>query len=221
MRRVFLSLATAIAVGGFVTTITGQPPEGDFGPPARREGPPGGRRPPPDPLREALDANHDHELDADEIRNAAAAVALLDEDGDGRISERELMLPPPPPARGFEGRPPRDRRGGDEATPSAADARGPRERPGFRPPEGDERPSPERFVTRAMSFDADGDGKLDRGELEKLAGEMMSRMRGGPEAGRRGPPPPRGDGAEAGESGPSRRPRRPFGETDGASRPEE
>ena len=203
-----------------LTAVLAQPP----GPPPGGEGPPGPGRdgpPPPfmDPLRAALDANKDHQLDADEIKNAAAAVALLDEDGDGRISERELM--PPPPSRGLEGRPPRDRRGADDATPSEADVRGPRERPGFRPPEAGDRPSPERFVTRAMSFDADGDGKLDRGELEKLAGEMMSRMRGGPEAGRRGPPPQRGDDSEGGEPGSSRRSRRPPAAVDEApGRPE-
>jgi len=218
MKRMLVSLAVMLAAWGWSSTTTAQPPDGEFEPPPRREGPPGGRRPPPDPLREALDANHDHELDADEIKNAAAALALLDEDGDGRISERELM---PPPPRGFEGRLPRDRRGPDGAAPSEADGRGPRERPGFRPPEGGERPSPERFVTRAMSFDADGDGKLDRGELEKLAGEMMSRMRGGPEAGRRGPPPPRGEEGVDGEPGPSRRPRRPPAATEeGGDQPE-
>ena len=39
-------------------------------------------------------------------------------------------------------------------------------------------PSPERLVEHAMSFDADGDGKLDRSELMKFA-EDMQRMRGG------------------------------------------
>ena len=140
MKRMLVSLAVMLAAWGWSSTTTAQPPDGEFEPPPRREGPPGGRRPPPDPLREALDANHDHELDADEIKNAAAALALLDEDGDGRISERELM---PPPPRGFEGRLPRDRRGPDGAAPSEADGRGPRERPGFRPRKAvsDRRPS--------------------------------------------------------------------------------
>lgn len=51
-----------------------------------------------------------------------------------------------------------------------------------------------------MSFDADGDGKLDRSELEKWAGEMI-RMRGDPEAGRRGPPRPRADREQEGDRG--------------------
>jgi hypothetical protein len=53
-----------------------------------------------------------------------------------------------------------------------------------------------------MSFDADGDGKLDRAEMEKFAGEMQQRLRGG--RGPDGPPerpegpggPPEGDRPE-------------------------
>jgi hypothetical protein len=51
-----------------------------------------------------------------------------------------------------------------------------------------------------MSFDADGDGKLDKAEMEKFAGEMQQRMRGG-RGGPGGPPPEGGDRPE--------RPRRP------------
>ncbi len=39
-------------------------------------------------------------------------------------------------------------------------------------------PSPEQFVERAMRFDADKDGKLDRQELLKLAEDMNSRRSG-------------------------------------------
>lgn len=48
---------------------------------------------------------------------------------------------------------------------------------GAQPPEGRPGPSPERFVERALTFDADGDGKLDRTELEKFAVEVTQRMR--------------------------------------------
>ena len=54
-------------------------------------------------------------------------------------------------------------------------------------------PSPERFVEHAMKFDADGDGKLDRGELTKFA-EEIQRMRGGPGG-------PRGGGGGPGQRG--------------------
>ena len=40
-----------------------------------------------------------------------------------------------------------------------------------------------------MSFDADGDGKLDRAEMEKFAGEIQQRMRGGRGPGGPGGPP--------------------------------
>jgi translation initiation factor IF-2 len=60
-------------------------------------------------------------------------------------------------------------------------------------------PSPERFVEHAMKFDADGDGKLDRGELTKFA-EEIQRMRGG--AGGRGGPGGRGPGGPGGFGGP-------------------
>lgn len=61
-----------------------------------------------------------------------------------------------------------------------------------------------------MSFDADGDGKLDRSEMEKFAGEMMQRLRAGMGE--------RGRGLRDGE-GPRRRPE--GGESsESAERPE-
>ena len=85
-------------------------------------------------------------------------------------------------------------------------------------------PSPERFVEHAMSFDADGDGKLDRGELMKFAADIQAmRMRGGPgggpggpggpegfRGGRRGPPGGRSESGVPSDSGERpERPRRP------------
>ena len=63
-------------------------------------------------------------------------------------------------------------------------------------------PSPERFVEHAMKFDADGDGKLDRDELTKFAGEIQ-RMRGGPggSGGGRGGPGGRGERGPGGPGG--------------------
>ena len=74
-------------------------------------------------------------------------------------------------------------------------------------------PSPERFIEHAMEFDADGDGKLDRDELTKFAGEIQ-RMRGGPGGGRGGPgggPGGRGPGpgGPGGPEGGGERPQRP------------
>lgn len=62
-------------------------------------------------------------------------------------------------------------------------------------------PSPERMVEHAMTFDADGDGKLDRAELTKFAEELHSmRGRGGP-----GGPGGRPDGQGGRSDGPGGR----------------
>jgi hypothetical protein len=174
-------LRAAIAVVTVATAAAAQPPEG--GPPDRGPGPP-----PHDQLRAALDTDGDRELSADEIKNATAAIAKLDRNGDGRIDNEEFRppRPPSPPRGGLEGRPLREGR------------RPPGD--GERPGGGPRGPAPERFVERAMSFDADGDGKLDKAEMEKFAGEMQQRMRGG-RGGSGGPPP---EGVERPE-----RPRRP------------
>jgi hypothetical protein len=56
-----------------------------------------------------LDANHDGVIDAAEIANASAALATLDKNGDGQLTQDELF-PPRPEGRGpeGEGRPPGD-----------------------------------------------------------------------------------------------------------------
>lgn len=224
-------MKTLAAFGLVIVTILGshlalaQPPEGRGGPPPR----------PHDGLREALDTNGDHELDADEIKNAATSLAKADRNGDGRIDHEEFRppLPPLPPLpRGegeFRGPPPRDRgdedrpgREGREAREGRREGGPPREgrplRDGVLRGEGGGRPgfpSPERFVERALSFDADGDGKLDRGELEKFAADSTQRMRAGLAERGMGPGAERGGGFR-----PEDRPRRrPEGDADG-DRPE-
>jgi hypothetical protein len=70
----------------------GPPPDGQR-PPRQGPGGPGGmngHRPPPSPLMEALDANHDGIIDADEIANASAALKKLDKNGDGKLTPDEL-----------------------------------------------------------------------------------------------------------------------------------
>jgi hypothetical protein len=77
----------------------GPPPGSDR--PYRQGGPggpggPGGRRMmPPSPLMEALDANHDGIIDADEIANASVALKTLDKNGDGKLTRDELRPPRP------------------------------------------------------------------------------------------------------------------------------
>ncbi|MCE9632423.1 MAG: hypothetical protein K8S94_17165 [Planctomycetia bacterium] len=204
--RLTFSVVTVTLLGAAFATALAQPPEGRDGPPRPGRG---------DGLRDALDTNGDHELDADEIKNASASLAKADKNGDGKIDRDEFRPPmppiphggegfrgpPPPPdgesearpgrGRGLrgEGRPPREGGGGGEGPPRAGG------------------PSPERFVERALTFDADGDGKLDKGELEKFAGEMAERMRSAM-ANRDGAGPRRRPEGSEGEGRPER-PRRP------------
>jgi hypothetical protein len=201
--RFIAAVLVGVASIGWVLACA-QPPGGPDGPPP----PPPGRG---DAIRAALDVNGDHELDADEIKNASENLAKADRNGDGRIDHEEFRPPMPPMPRGEGGfRPSPPREGGFGGPPRPRDGEGP-PRDGPRPPDGPPReggpprdgpprdgppfggggfsgergpppdgpPSPERFVERALTFDADGDGKLDRAELEKFAGEMMQRMRGG------------------------------------------
>ena len=195
-----------ILVVGIVGVAMSQPPEGRDGPPRRPENGGDHHHPPHDQLREALDADHDHQLSAEEIKNATAAILSLDTNNDGMLTDDEFRPPMPPggpEGRGPEGRGPEGR--GPEGR--GPEGRGPEGRgPEGRGPEGRGAPggppSPERLVERAMTFDTDGDGKLDKNELTKFAEEMMNRMRPGgpPREGRSGPP---------GNSGSGERPERP------------
>ena len=231
--RTLSGIAAVVAVIGLGALAIAQPPRG--GPPPGFDGGPPG--PPPfDPLREALDRDRDHRLDAEEIKNAATALLSRDGNGDGVIDEEEFRPPHPgehgPPGEGppggfgprrgeerGEGRegpprggPPGERGPGGERGPAGPGRgeRGPGGPPAGGPPEGGPGgrgagmgpPSPERFVERALSFDTDRDGKLDRDELTKFA-EEMGRQRGGPGAG--GPPgggPPGGPEGRGGRRGP-------------------
>ena len=198
-RSLLLMAAPPAACLVFLATSVAEPPDG----------PPG--RGPTDPLRAALDTNGDFELDADEIAAAADALAKLDKNGDGIIDRQEFRPPMPPPRdrgpgrergetgerrprdRGPEGRPPRGespegRRPRERVRPDGAEGerpRGPRERAGG------EGPSPERFVARAMEFDADGDDKLNREELLEFARGMRERVRANVRDRVRGEGPPR------------------------------
>lgn len=204
IRNAHLALAFVAATAAGGRFAAAQPPEG-------RDGPPPEHR---DALRDALDTDGDHQLDAAEIRNAATSLAKADRDGDGRIDHDEFRPPRPPMPPGEDGfrGPPPEGEGfrGPPGGPGGAREGGPGGRPpregGLRRPGGpgsEAGPSPERFVERALSFDRDGDGKLDRTELEKFAGEMLQRRRAGGEGG----PPGRGGPPRDGER--PQRPRRP------------
>lgn len=78
-------------------TADGKPPIGGDKPAGdRRQGPP------PPQLIEALDADHDGTISADEIEKAAESLATLDKNNDGQLGPREYGPRPP------EGRPPEE-----------------------------------------------------------------------------------------------------------------
>ncbi len=148
MKR-FSLVALGLLVIGCGVAVWAQPPgspgrggpgrggQGDDGPRGERHGPSEGHPPGGNPLMEALDANQDHVISADEIQAAAAALLTLDKNGDGELSEDEFRPdgPPPPPrdgqARG--GRGPRDagsRQEGGERGRSEGPPRDDADRPG-------------------------------------------------------------------------------------------
>ena len=203
----------AVVVAWSATSLFAQPPGGGGGPPR------GGVRP---PLIQALDADGDGVISAEEIKNAPAALAALDKNKDGKLTEDEYRPqggrpgagPGGPGEGGGEGRPERVPAGPGGGEAGRPERRNPEGRnpegggPGGRNAEGGPPgPNPERMVEHAMEFDADKDGKLSREELMKFA-EDFAKHRPAPGGG-----PPRGNpgGPEnnSGEGGRSERPRRP------------
>jgi len=114
------------------------------GPRPDGQGPDGQRPMKVPPIIAALDVNHDGEIDAKEIENAAAALKKLDKNGDGKLTLEELLparaANPPRGGDNQDGpRPPRDPRfqGGDRPDgPPPVDGQGPQRR-GPRPPQDD------------------------------------------------------------------------------------
>lgn len=168
-----------------------------------RGGPPRDMLP---PLLRALDADGDHEISADEIENAAAALKTLDANSDGKLTPDELRPQ-------FARRGPRDGEGG----PAPGEGRGRRfrgDREGFGPPEGFGAPK-EGGPPRGRRGFGRGDGPPPEG----ADGEPGARRRGkgrrefrdgdGPR--RRGPHGDRKDGD---------RPRPPRGGPDGEAPPD-
>ena len=73
------------------------------------------------PVMQALDVDGDGEISADELANAAVALAALDKDGNGKLTLDELR----PAFRGFPGRGPRAGGAGSGRAPLQPDAVGP------------------------------------------------------------------------------------------------
>lgn len=193
VKTLFVALTLALVVG--MSAVQAQQPrrgegrggaegrggrDGQGGPEGR--GGPGGAGGPRGfmmmfPLMKALDTDKDGEISAREIKKAVAALKSLDKDEDGKLSEEELRpeMPGGGPGAPGGGAPsgPGGPGGGAGGGPGGGAAGGPGGPGGFGPP------SPEQFVTRAMEFDADGDGKLNKDELAKMAESFMRGPRGG------------------------------------------
>jgi Ca2+-binding EF-hand superfamily protein len=122
-------LAMSLLLLTFATPVRSQP--GGFG----------RRGPMPSPTFQALDADHDGVISAEEIRNAPAALKTLDRNNDGKLTEDEV-------------RPQPNRRPGRGDEPGETQA-----------------PSPDDMVKMLMAFDKNGDGQLTRDELpERMQG---------------------------------------------------
>jgi hypothetical protein len=139
------------------------------GGPPKQGGAPGGPEGPRGmmimmPLMRALDTDGDGEISAREIKKAVTSLKILDRDGNGKLTPDELR----PEMPGGPGGPGPNGPGGPDG-PGPGGPGG-----GFGGP-----PSPDMFVNRAMEFDADGDGKLSKEELAKMAEGFMRGPRGG------------------------------------------
>src|SRR5689334_19461749 len=100
--------------------------------------------PPTNRLAAAIDTNHDGTISAAEIQGASSALLTLDTNKDGQLTADELA-----PEFGPGGR--RGRGEGDANGPGRA--------------EGAPRMSASDLIDMLMSFDRNGDGKLERSEV--------------------------------------------------------
>lgn len=103
----------------------------------------GGFRPMPNPIITALDANSDGTIDEAELKNATVALKKLDKDGDGKLSQEETR----PAGMGGRGGP------GGQGGQVGGD-----------------------FVARMMENDKNGDGKLAKDEVSERMQGMFGRM---------------------------------------------
>ncbi|MEY2724344.1 MAG: hypothetical protein RLZZ458_211 [Planctomycetota bacterium] len=156
------------------------------------------------PIMKALDADQDGTLSAAEIQNASKALAALDKNSDGMLSAEEMRPDPSmmarpgqPGAAGTPGQPGRPGAGGaptGEMLTRMFDARD-TDKDGKL--SGDE--IPERMRENVSRVDTNGDGAIDREEMQKAMARMAEQA--GQQRGNRG-----NRGTEGGEGVKPKRP---------------
>ena len=150
---------TFIAITAFAFSTSSafaQPPQ---------DGPPGGHRGPGgpggNPIMDALDPDHNHEISAQEIANASKALKALDKNGDGVLNEEDFGRMGPPQGGG----PPEGGRGGPGG--------------GRGPGGGDDADQGQRvndFASRLMAFDKNDNGKVEKDELPTRMQRVMASL---------------------------------------------
>lgn len=125
------------------------------------------------PLMMALDADKDGTISATEIENASKALAKLDKDGDGALSAEELR--PDFAAMAKDGVFPGGQPGAGAAMGKEMMARMFEQRDADKDGKlsGDE--IPERMRENVSRVDENGDGAIDKAEMEKAVAKMAER----------------------------------------------
>ncbi|MFN9713166.1 MAG: EF-hand domain-containing protein [Planctomycetota bacterium] len=143
------------------------------------------------PVIKALDVDEDGQLSATEIENASKSLMKLDKNGDGVISSEEMRPEPGQmPMVGGPGGPGGPGAGGPGAGGPPGGAAGMMRMLEARDKDKDGKLSgdeiPEQMRPRLSMIDENGDGSIDKSELEKMAARMQGpRMQGQGAGGRR------------------------------------
>jgi len=129
--------------------------------PAAQEGRPGGPPQMPEfmtasPILRAIDADHDQIISAAELANAPAALKTLDANGDGKLTRAEAGIQMPGRGPGGPGGPRREGGGPPPEQPA----------PG---------PSADDLLSMLLSFDKNGDGKLQKAEVSERQAGLFDR----------------------------------------------
>jgi hypothetical protein len=151
-RAVAFVAIVGLLLGGDFARSQEAPKEGaKKRPDGQRPGQRGTFTPPSNPFFDALDANKDGEISADELNNAVAALKKLDKDSDGKLTREETR--PAGFGRGTFG-------GGTFGGGSGAFGGG----------------NSAAFVERIMGNDKNKDGKVTKDELPENAQGMLDRL---------------------------------------------